>query len=198
MNHPFLCKFRYALWSLPITLYLRCKGIKTIGMVYAGGRLFAAKAKNSEISIGRNCRFMSWSMGNLIGLNHSCVIATGREFAKLKIGSNCSFSGASIWCFDSITLKDNVRVGANVTIMDGDGHQDDPRAGENAPIVIEDNVWVGANTTILKGVTIGRNSLIGAGSVVVKSIPKNVIAAGNPCRVIRPLDDEVIKTLERK
>ena len=49
-----------------------------------------------------------------------------------------------------------------------------------------------------KGVTIGKNSLIGAGSVVVKSIPENVIAAGNPCRVIRPLDDEVIKKLDNK
>lgn len=90
-----------------------------------------------------------------------------------------------------------MRVGANVTIMDGDAHQDDPRAGKNAPIVIEDNVWIGANATILKGVTIGRNSLIGAGSVVVKSIPENVIAAGNPCRVIKSLDNETINKLEK-
>ena len=90
-----------------------------------------------------------------------------------------------------------MRFGANVTIMDGDAHQDDSRAGKNAPIVIEDNVWIGANATILKGVTIGRNSLIGAGSVVVKSIPENVIAAGNPCRVIKSLDNETINKLEK-
>lgn len=90
-----------------------------------------------------------------------------------------------------------MRVGANVTIMDGDAHQDDPRAGKNVPIVIEDNVWIGANATILKGVTIGRNSLIGAGSVVVKSIPENVIAAGNPCRVIKSLDNETINKLKK-
>lgn len=54
-----------------------------------------------------------------------------------------------------------------------------------APIVIEDQVWIGAQACVMPGVTIGRNSIIGAGSVVTKSIPPNVIAAGNPCRVLR-------------
>lgn len=89
-------------------------------------------------------------------------------------------------------------MGANVTIMDSDQHTDDPRAGKDKPVRIEDNVWIGGGVTILKGVTIGRNSLIGAGSVVVKSIPENVIAAGNPCKVIRPLDEDTIKKLENK
>ncbi|MBP6585915.1 MAG: hypothetical protein KA215_09645 [Flavobacterium sp.] len=54
-------------------------------------------------------------------------------------------------------------------------------------IVIENNVFIGSNVTILKGVTIGENTVIGNGSVVTKSIPKNVIAAGNPAHVIREL-----------
>ena len=137
--------------------------------------------------IGTGCRFMSKDIGNLIGLNHRCVLATGSRDAKLQIGEKCSFSGVSIWCFDSVILGNNVRVGANVTIMDGDAHQNDPRAGKNKAIEIEDNVWIGASVIVLKGVTIGKNSVIGAGSVVVKSIPSNVIAAGNPCRVIRPI-----------
>lgn len=196
MKHSTLCKIRYALCSIPETAIMKLKGIRTAGIVYSGGFLFASKAKGSEITVGKNCRFMNWSLGNLIGLNHCCILATGGKEAKLSIGNNCSFSGTSIWCFDSITLKDNVRVGANVTIMDGDAHQDDPRAGANAPVLIEENVWIGANTTILKGVTIGRNSLIGAGSVVVKSIPANVIAAGNPCKVLRELDEDTINKLE--
>ena len=89
-------------------------------------------------------------------------------------------------------------MGANVTIMDSDQHTYDPRAGKDKPVRIEDNVWIGGGVTILKGVTIGRNSLIGAGSMVVKSIPENVIAAGNPCKVIRLLDEETIKKLENK
>jgi maltose O-acetyltransferase len=56
-----------------------------------------------------------------------------------------------------------------------------------APIVIEDDVWIGGNVVVLPGVTIGARSMIGAGSVVTKSVPSDVFAAGNPCRVIRQL-----------
>lgn len=58
------------------------------------------------------------------------------------------------------------------------------------PIVIEDNVWIGAGVHIMGGVTIGRNSVIGAGSVVTKDVPGNVIAAGVPCKVIREITDK--------
>lgn len=63
------------------------------------------------------------------------------------------------------------------------------------PITIGDNVWLGANVTVLPGVTIGKNAIIGAGSVVTKDIPENVIAVGNPCRVLREVteDDRLIK-----
>lgn len=56
-----------------------------------------------------------------------------------------------------------------------------------APIVIEDDVWIGAHSIILKGVTIGARSIIGAGSIVTKSVPADCVAAGNPCRVIKKL-----------
>ena len=58
------------------------------------------------------------------------------------------------------------------------------------PINIGDNVWIGANVCILPGVTIGNNVVIGAGSVVNKDIPEGVIAAGNPCKVIRKITEE--------
>lgn len=57
------------------------------------------------------------------------------------------------------------------------------------PVLIEDGVWIGGGSTILPGVTIGKNSVIGAGSVVVKDIPANSIAVGNPCRVIKNIED---------
>ncbi len=83
-------------------------------------------------------------------------------------------------------------------IMDTDAHQIDylaRRRGrsdkssiiKSAPISIEDDVWIGANSIILKGVTIGARSIIGAGSVVTKSIPADCIAAGNPCKIIRQI-----------
>ena len=59
------------------------------------------------------------------------------------------------------------------------------------PIKIEDNVWIGGGAIILPGVTIGRNSVIGAGSVVTRSIPADCVAVGNPCRVIKQIDNIV-------
>lgn len=58
------------------------------------------------------------------------------------------------------------------------------------PVTVGDNVWIGGNTVILPGVTIGNNVVIGAGSVVSKDIPDNMIAVGNPCKVIREITDE--------
>ena len=63
------------------------------------------------------------------------------------------------------------------------------------PVQIGNNVWVGDSAIVCKGVTIGENSVIGAGSVVTSSIPANTIAAGNPARVVKPLDaDRELKT----
>ena len=57
------------------------------------------------------------------------------------------------------------------------------------PITLGDNVWIGGNVVVNPGVTIGDNSVIGAGSVVTKNIPDNVVAAGNPCRIIKQIDN---------
>jgi len=72
-------------------------------------------------------------------------------------------------------------------IMDTDWHWNDPRTGPNAPVEIGDNVWLGINVTVTKGVTIGENTLVAAGSIVTKSLPANVVAAGIPAKVIREL-----------
>lgn len=58
------------------------------------------------------------------------------------------------------------------------------------PISVGNNVWIGGNVTVLPGVTIGNNVTIGAGSVVTRDIPDNTLAVGNPCRVIKSIDEE--------
>lgn len=83
-------------------------------------------------------------------------------------------------------------IGTGVTIYDSDFHEltSSRRIGgnpETAAVIIGKNVFIGSGVTILKGVTIGDNSVIGSGAVVNASIGDNVIAAGNPCRVIKPL-----------
>ena len=92
-----------------------------------------------------------------------------------------------------VYVGDNVMFGPNVTISTG-GHPITPelrRQGYqfNMPIHIGKNVWIGAGALIMPGVTIGENTVIGAGSVVTKDIPANVVAVGNPCRVMREIGD---------
>jgi acetyltransferase-like isoleucine patch superfamily enzyme len=151
------------------------------------GKCYFKRFPKSLISIGNNCEFLSRFNSNLIGLNRPCSISTNTEHAKIVIGDNCGFSGTVIGAFLRIEIGHNVRCGANTLITDSDWHSDDPRSREPKEIIIGDNVWLGVNTVILKGVTIGKNTLIGANSLVVKSIPANVIAAGNPCKIIKNL-----------
>lgn len=92
-----------------------------------------------------------------------------------------------------ITIGDHVMIGPNVTLATA-GHPIDPDKRRkphqfNIPITIESNVWLGANCVVLPGVTIGENSVIGAGSIVTKDIPANVVAVGNPCRILREINE---------
>lgn len=152
------------------------------------GRMHFLKMKRTQIVIGNNCTFRSSKTSNWIGVDRPCMISTqGEDNALIKIGDNCGFSGTVIGAFVNITLGNNVRCGANTLITDSDWHPDDPRVGNPKPVFIADNVWLGVNSVVLKGVSIGKNSVIGANSIVVSDIPENVIAAGNPCKVIKSL-----------
>jgi maltose O-acetyltransferase len=93
-----------------------------------------------------------------------------------------------------VTIGDNVFIAPNVSICTA-GHpiHHEPRSAgfEYAfAITIGNNVWIGANVVINPGVTIGDNTVIGSGSVVTKAMPANVVAVGNPCRVMREIREE--------
>ncbi len=93
-----------------------------------------------------------------------------------------------------IYVGDYVMFGPNVTVATA-GHPINPTLRQkamqyNIEVHIGNNVWIGANAVILPGVTIGDNTVIGAGSVVTKDIPANVVAVGNPCRVLRPIGEK--------
>lgn len=92
-----------------------------------------------------------------------------------------------------IYVGDNTMFGPNVTIATA-GHPILPELREkyyqyNAPVHIGKNCWLGAGVIVLPGVTIGDNTVIGAGSVVTKDIPSNVVAVGNPCKVMREINE---------
>jgi len=92
-----------------------------------------------------------------------------------------------------VHIGDDVLIGPNVTITTA-GHPVEPELRKsthqfNMPVHIGDNVWIGSNAVLLPGVSIGENSVIGAGSIVTKDIPANVVAVGNPCRVLREIGE---------
>ena len=158
------------------------------------GRLRFRRHAGSQIVIGTGCEFRSSPTSNLIGVNHPCIVSTLREGAKIEIGSRCGFTGTAIGCASRVILGERVRCGANTLIMDTDWHTNDPRVGSDAPVTICDDVWLSVNVTVLKGVTIGQNTLVGAGSIVTHSLPAGVIAAGVPAVPVRNIDRSVEQT----
>ena len=106
------------------------------------------------------------------------------------INVNCNFIDDG-----RITIGDGVLFGPAVTIATV-GHPINPALREYMycdHVTVGNNCWIGANSVICPGVTIGDNSVIGAGSVVTKDIPANCVAAGNPCKVIREINEEDLK-----
>jgi maltose O-acetyltransferase len=101
-------------------------------------------------------------IGENVGLADTFILA----YAKVTIGNNCSFS------YNNMLITSTHDINNFSTVI-------------AKPIVIGNNCWITTNCTILPGVTIGDNTIIGAGSVVTSDIPSNVFAAGNPCKVIR-------------
>lgn len=114
---------------------------------------------------------------------------------NIEIGENF-FSNYHLTILDCAPVKigNNVMLGPNVAIYTA-GHPVHAEVRMTGleyalPVTIGDNVWIGGNTVINPNVNIGENSVIGSGSVVTKDIPANVIAVGNPCRVLRPITEE--------
>lgn len=140
----------------------------------------------STISFGNNNTFRSDESSNLIGVNHKCILSTHKKGALIQIGENCGFSGVTIGALGKIIIGNNVLCGANSVITDFDWHSTRYPSGSKS-VIIHDNVWLGLNTVVLKGVEIGQNSIIGANSIVINNIPENVIAAGNPCRILKKI-----------
>lgn len=123
------------------------------------------------------------SIGNNVIININCTFV---DCNKIEIGNNVLIA-SNVQIYTATHSTDvNERLVAN-----WDSNSGLPYFRAYAlPVKIEDNVWIGGGVIILPGVTIGKNSVIGAGSVVTKSIPKNCVAVGNPCRVIRKINDE--------
>lgn len=108
--------------------------------------------------------------------------------AKLILGNNVFLNqGVRIACTTEVTIGDNALIGDESVILDNDYHGAAGAPAKAAPVRIEPDVWLGTRVIVLRGVTIGEGSVVGAGSVVTRSIPPAVFAAGVPARVIKAL-----------
>jgi acetyltransferase-like isoleucine patch superfamily enzyme len=134
--------------------------------------------------------------GNPIGRPQACTFFTGPG-ASIVIGNNVGMSSTALIAMSSIVVEDDVKFGGGVCVYDTDFHAQDPTLRRNpvtdranaksSPVVIQKGAFIGAHSTILKGVVIGSDSIVGACSVVTRSIPPGEIWAGNPARFIRKL-----------
>lgn len=111
---------------------------------------------------------------------------------KISVGNYCLMSpGTTITAADSITIGDNCMFAASCYLADSDWHGIYNRLRPfrcTKPIVLKNNVWIGHGAKVSKGVTIGENSVVAAGAVVVKDVPDNVVVGGNPAKVIKTIN----------
>jgi acetyltransferase-like isoleucine patch superfamily enzyme len=145
--------------------------------------------------------------GDHVSCYAGCSFSVG-ESGHCAIGDFTLLNGALIMVEDQIDIGSHCLVSWNVGIADSDFHPLEPAQRlidaqalapffrnrpprpklKTAPVKIGDNVWIGMNAVILKGVTIGDNSVVAAGSVVTKSIPANTVVAGNPAVVVKQFE----------
>lgn len=157
----------------------RCTRVGRLPRVYGRPRI----TNLGEIVIGEKFRFFSNTVPS------EMVSYPG---GRLEIGSNVFINyGASISAHQLVRIGDGSQLGSYACLMDNDYHsvEDRSQPGESRPIVLGKNVWLGVRVVVLKGVSIGDNAVIGAGSVVTKDIPANCLAAGMPAKVIRTFTD---------
>lgn len=147
-----------------------------------------------EFYMGEYCRFNSGQKYNVSGGNQKCHFWVD---GKLTLGNNVGISSTSILCRHEITIGNHVKIGGNTLIIDTDSHSVNRKERSSldkdldkaswAPVFISDYVFIGARCIILKGVEIGENSIVAAGSIVTKKIPPNELWGGNPAKKIRNL-----------
>ena len=154
-------------------------------------------------------QFTSWNIGEnegIISIGKYCLITPGVRIMaaeKIEIGEiiigkySLITPGVRIMAAEKIKIGDACMIAHGAYISDADWHGIYDRAepvGNTRPIVFEDNVWIGDSAIICKGVTIGKNSIIGAGAVVTKDVPPNCIYAGNPAKLVKRLEDKDFNT----
>ncbi|RPI91839.1 MAG: acyltransferase [Spirochaetales bacterium] len=148
-----------------------------------------------NISIGRNVVMI----GAESARTRLTTVKMGGYEGAIEIGDNVLvMAGVRISSASRIAVGDDCMLANYCYLTDADWHGIHDRTqivGNTAPIVLEKGVWIGDSAIVCKGVRIGENSIVGAGSVVRKNVPSNVVVAGNPARIVRKLDPDRVVTM---
>ncbi len=185
-------------WTCVFCLKCWLLGVKFGRRLEVFGNCIIRKHQQSQISVGSNVQLISSSWRSSTANCFNCKLRTFYPTAVIAIGDNAGMTGGVIIARSkTIRIGENCMLAPGVTIMDSDFHISWPphrrhnmwETDLDRDVTLEENVWVGMNSIILKGVTIGRNSVIAAGSVVVHNIPSNCLAGGNPAKVLKCFDE---------
>lgn len=191
-------EFVRLLWWRKVTpLFLRRAGVDIGHGVQFLGSPIVSLAAGSRVTLGERASLCSVSRYTALGVNHPVILRTLKPGAVIKIGADTGISGASICAASSVSIGQQCLFGANVVITDTDFHslKAENRRYNNriddiavAPVCIEDNVFLGTGVIVLKGVTIGKNSVVGAGTIVARDVPPDSIVAGISTRILSKIE----------
>ena len=190
--YKFVCNFRCLILNALNFLELEFRGVHYGKNLNIKGRLMLFGHGN--LYIGDNVTINSNINFNPIGGMSGVIINVG-EKGCVRIGNGSGLSNSAIVSYCSVDIGENVFIGGNCVIYDTDFHSlnltkriaDIDDDINSKPVVIKDGAFIGGSSIILKGVTIGKESIVGAGSVVTHNIPDGEIWGGNPAQFIRRL-----------
>lgn len=187
-HRPYFVKRAFLNFQKLYTKYFIKPQLDALGEDFTFVHPWNIKIFGAPITIGSHANILTTS-DNKVRLT---VWPEKKGMGKIAIGGACLICpGVRISSAAEIVIADSCMMASNTFITDADWHGSYDRVrtlGFPEPVYIRENVWLGDGAIVCKGVTIGENSIIGAGSVVVRDIPPNVIAAGNPARAVRELD----------
>ncbi len=189
-HRPYAVKKAYFKFQKFYTRHFLLPQLENLGRGFTFMRPWHVEIFGSPISIGRFATVIATSDKKV----RLSVWPEQPGRGKIEIGDYCLLSpGVRISSAHSINIGDNCMLanGAYITDSDWHGLYDRVSLGKAKPVCLEKNVWIGDSAIVCKGVTIGANSVIGAGAIVVDSIPSNCVAAGNPARIVKRLDPNV-------